>query len=229
MRPFSLKLLGLLLFSLLTLVTLKFCAPALEANLENKTRTALHEAGLTWADAITDGTKITLSGVAPTTALKTEAEHITRQLWGPSDLSNHITIADPVKPFTLEAAYDGQKISIKGYIADKQSKDLILQAANETFGHNKVAAQLEYAEGQPKHWPLLTAGILQQLHMLNQGKAVFSDQSIHVTGIADTRKIALKVQQALNHYQDRQYRISTHITVQANRSTEFTTLNPKGS
>lgn len=211
MQRISLKLAGLFLFALLTMVTFRFCAPAIEARLENKTRIALHQAGFTWANATADGTQVTLTGTAPTSALKARAGQVAHRLWGPSAVNNHITIADHPESFMLEAIFDGQNMSIDGHVADQQSIDLILQSAHETFGIDAVVSRFEFAEGQPSHWPTVTAGVIQQLHQFDRGKAEFSDQQVTITGVAASDALATKLHNTLNHYQDHQYRISLDI------------------
>lgn len=222
MKSWQIRLLALVVFSILVLLTVSFCAPHIQQDLQSKTTKALQENGMHWAKVNLDGRDMTLGGIAPTEALQHQAESIARDVWGTNQIDNQITLAEAINPYTMKINADGSQVNIDGWAADDNTRQAILRRATSAFGEGNVVSTLEFGAGQPSGWSNAVGHMLDSLSTLERGQATFTDTDIHISGRGTNPELAQAFENSMASYQDAGYVVSAHISAPAPPPPELT-------
>lgn len=212
MKRWQIRLLGMVVFATLVVLTVSYCAPHIQKDLQLKTEKALKEQNLHWANVSVDGRDVTLSGTAPTESQKQAVETITRNVWGTTNISNNIAVADAVEPYTMTINADGSQLNLQGWVSDTETRDAILRRAHNAFGQANVIAELEYGSGQPAGWSNAVGHMLDNLSTLQRGKASFENTRIEISGRGTNPELAQAFENAMMTYQDSGYQVSAQIS-----------------
>lgn len=212
MKSWQIRLLGMVVFSVLVVLTVSFCAPHIEKDLHLKIHKTLQDQGLNWATVAVDGRDISLSGIAPTESEKQRAESITQDVWGTTRITNEITIADAVSPYTMSINTDGPKLNIQGWVGDQETKQAILERARNAYGAENVIDDLAFGDGQPKGWSNAIGRMLDSLSTLEHGTANFEDMHVSISGRGTNPEQAQAFKNSMVSYLDSGYQVSAQIS-----------------
>lgn len=91
------SIIGLVVLALFLLFSVQRLAPAIEADLSDRSSEALADQGMAWAEVTLDGRESTLSGEAPNAGLRQQAAEIA-DVWGVRTIRNRLTVARVVTP-----------------------------------------------------------------------------------------------------------------------------------
>ena len=213
MKYLSIVLFAVFSLSLLIVVTLSLLAPQIEFRLKNNVITTLTKNNLLWVSVSAEGRTIALKGVAPTRWLRTKVDKLVLAVSGIEYIDNQITIAAPLSDYNLMAYYDGRQLDVRGHILDPSSRQYINDRIIAVYGKDNVVSQWDFNEGQPLAWETVSSGVIATLKILKQGKVVFNNQTIHITGTTDSTELKKQLEDKIRPYFQQGYRIQSTIEV----------------
>ncbi len=213
MKSWYILLFTLASFSLLVIIILSLLTPQIESRLKDNVTAAFIENDLNWVNVLVEGRKIILKGQAPTDWLRIKAKKLASNVSGVAVIDSQITIANPLQPYILTAAYDGKQLSIEGYTLNQQSRLHINNSVIDVYGKNNVTSEWQFREGQPSAWAMVTSGVISTLKILKHGKAVFKNQTIKLSGVAPSAKLKTQIDKQLSPYSNQGYVIQADIKV----------------
>jgi len=195
------------------MVTLSLLAPQIESRLKNNVISAITKNNLPSVSVSAEGRTITLEGVTPTRWLRTNANKLALNVSGVAFVNNHISVAAPLNPYTLTADYDGRQLFVTGYILNQDSRQYINDSIITLYDKANVVSQWNFNEGQPAAWEVVSSGVIAALKILKQGKAIFSNQTINITGITDSIELKKQLEDTVSPYLEQGYIIHFNIKV----------------
>ena len=213
MKSLYIFLFALISFSLLSLIILFFLTPQIESRLKENVIEIMTKNNLNWVDVSVDGRNILLKGQAPTHWLHLEAKKQALNVSGVGKIKSEITVMHPLKNYMLTADYDGEKLSLNGYVLDQQTRLHINKSIIDVYGEKNVMSQWQFREGQPPAWAMVTSGIISTLKRLKHGKGVFKNKTINLFGLAGSSDLKKEIDKKVLTYSNQNYSIQTDIKV----------------
>ena len=175
---------GFLPLLLLTLVTYWAKAGAIQDDLASRTNVERRAEGHRWARVEMDGRDMSLSGVAPTEADRSQMMEIAAAVWGVRQVSDNIELLEIVDPYTWSAERTDRNIILTGYAPNRATRKSIVDAAKAVFPDLRVKNELEYGRGAPENFETATVFAFTQLGHLQEGSVTLSNQMIAFSGRA---------------------------------------------
>ncbi len=209
-QHWQITLLGLLLLSLVFVLSIPYFVKRIPQQLEQSIQTRLQQHNIQWAVVEATGRNITLKGNAPTVEAHDQALHIAQQTSGVRELTNRMT-PRIINPYTMSLAWNGKKLIIKGFIDSKANYRALLNHAFERYGKNNVTEKLTIGGGQPEHWKNMATSILTQLHKLEKGTIEITNQSIYIAGITPSSVTRQALIKTIKGFEQHQYALESHI------------------
>jgi OOP family OmpA-OmpF porin len=219
MRKLMLLLLGAILIGILSYFCFLDKAGGIKDDLLSKTQSVYASKQMDWVkpSIFGDGLEmtriVTLNGVAPTHALKDEAERIALAQDGVEGVDNRLTVAQvlveesevtPPKveepkveipsPYELRVSKsEDKKVLLSGYVPDSNTHKELVDQANELFGAENVTDELKESEGAPSLWMQSAKLGLSKLADVDYGKYKITDHEFIFKAQVDSidKKIAL--------------------------------------
>ena len=205
-------LLALIVLLLVGLVYGLFTAqPRIDA-MEGDIRSALQDAGHSWAAVDMQGNVATVSGEAPSSAARTDAIEIATDTKCTACKSKHkwhnvrdsISVASAAAPAPVVAALpvqspytfsalktaDGQ-ISLNGFAPSETARLRTISKAREIFGESNIVEEnIRIASGAPDdQWDAIIGTHFSELALLQEGRLEMDGLSGALTGIAPSTEI----------------------------------------
>lgn len=212
LKRWLIRLFGLLLFTLLVLLTLRFCAPHIENDLHNTASQALQAKQLDWAQVQANGRTLILTGKAPTIERQKQAEQVIRNIWGTIHIDNQLRVAEPLQPYLLKANYDGQRLTLEGYTVDTRSRNLINQTIQQHFDNASTLITWSEREGQPANWAMAASSLITQLHTLQYGQLILENKMATLTGKAISIEAIKTIDENLSSYRAQDYQVHFNLS-----------------
>lgn len=224
MRKLLILLLGAILIGILSYFCFLDKAGGIKDDLVSKTQSAYAEKQMAWVNTDIKGddleiTRIlTLSGTAPSEALKADAGRMALLQEGVSGVENNIVVAtDSVavkevaivrapSPYTMRATKSkDEKIVLTGYVNSAKEHDEIVTQAQTAFGAENVTDELKAFEGAPAAWQSSVKIGLDKLTEVDYGELKISDQDFYFKGHVDDKSKKVSLTQAFEEALDSGY------------------------
>ncbi len=213
MKYLYISLFAAVSFSLLTITTLFLLAPQIESRLKDNVMATIAANNLNWVAVSAEGRNILLKGQAPTNWLHLKAKKLAANISGVEKINSQIIVTEPLKNYALTVDYDGEKLSLDGYVLDQQARLHIDNSAINVYGENNVISKLQFREGQPSAWAMVASGIIPIIETLKYGKIVFKNQTINLLGVTASSDVKQEIDKKLLSYSNQDYVIQTDIKV----------------
>jgi OOP family OmpA-OmpF porin len=195
-------LLGLFALALLIFLCVRKHTPVIQDDIQMRTSSVLSPAPTDWAKVMADGRNITLTGIAPTEALREKAAEMARAIPGVVSVDNQITVAQlkqeptPVavpepEPTNIHSPYKSlftktaSGLVLSGLVPDEEHRKTLFQMAEEKFGKGKVIDQLEIGSGAPEGWQQAAEAAISNLALFKEGTAKVIDTQLDLSGFVD--------------------------------------------
>jgi outer membrane protein OmpA-like peptidoglycan-associated protein/osmotically-inducible protein OsmY len=190
---------GLLPLALLAIAALLHSRSAIEADLQERTRYALEEAGLDWASSSFVGRDAAMTGEAVDESDRERALDLVRNTWGVRVAEDKAALAAEIRPYTWSALRANDRMRLEGYVPDDSERRQIVELAQRTLSDVRVSDRLEVGRGVPNRdrWSKAVAFALKQLDGLEDGEVSLSDLALSVRGKAKSAQSYRAVKTAL--------------------------------
>ena len=186
MKSLLILLLGLFALAVLTFFCIRHHTPLIEADLTERSATALKFEGMGWSQPSADGQIVTLNGSAPSTALRQKAGDAAAAVWGVDSVNNQLVVAKPVAvpdPYEFTLDYTDGKTVLSGYVPDEATRNEFVTAALARFGEGNVEDRLEIAPGAPEGFKQTVLGALMpSISRFEQAVASLRNTALSVQG-----------------------------------------------
>src|SRR6185436_5213549 len=159
----------------------------IEADLRERAKLALTQAGMSWAATRFEGRDATLEGQAGDDAEPLRAGDLLRGVWGVRVVENRAELLPKVETFTWTARRRGNRIRIMGHVPNRATRKAILGVAKANFPGFEVVDRLETVRGVPSvdAWLGGVGFALKQLAALKRGDVHFKDLDMWIAGEAE--------------------------------------------
>lgn len=168
-----------------------FVGGALESRSQRHVTRALTAAGLDWASASADGLLVTLTGTAPTEAVRFRATTVAGRVVGAPRVIDAMEVT-PAKAitaprFSLELLRNDDGISMIGLVPEDWSTAALLTAASQLAPDDSLANMLETADFPvPPGWDAAVDFGLVALRLLPRSKISVAAEGVQVNAISDS-------------------------------------------
>jgi OOP family OmpA-OmpF porin len=179
---------GILMVLLLLFFSLPFATQYISKSIEDRVQVDLAEKGLTWAKVKVDGRDIKLSGYTLDPEEHQQALVMVRANPWVRNIDNNITPPQVVKPYTLTIDWDGERLTLEGYVASDKDKATIDEEIITTFAGKTVQNNLTVAIGAPQDWATLTSELLKKIAIFEFASIQMVDETIYISGKTQTSK-----------------------------------------
>lgn len=198
MRRGTVLILGLVCLAGLFAYAAIITAPAIQADIQDRTAQVLAAAGMDFVDVGTDGRDVTITGAAPDAAARDAVLGLGNGLRGVRLVRDEMTVLDPpVSPFTFSALTAPDGISLSGFVPDEATKTALADQAQALFG-GQVNDDTIIARGAPDAaWGEAVAAGLAQLPNVTNGELAVEDTTISIMGSLASESDAAALESAL--------------------------------
>jgi OOP family OmpA-OmpF porin len=186
----------------LAFLTAVFAATAIEARARRLVESALLREGIDWATVAADGLTVTLTGTAPSEALRFRAIGVAGSVVGAArivdvlDVKPPGTLAPPA--FALELLRNDDGVSVIGLVPESWDLDAALTAAGRAAGGMPVTDMIQTASyAIPAGWEAAADFGLQALAIVPRAKISVAPGRVAVSAIADTPAQKAQIETAL--------------------------------
>ena len=171
-----------------------------EADLGERAKLALRQAGMDWAMTRIEGRDAVLQGTAADDADPQKAADLLRGVWGVRVVDNNAGLVPMVDKFTWRAARRGQRIRLTGYVPSKAVRKTIVGVTKANFPGFEVVDRMNVARGVPvmDTWLAGVSFALKQLSALKRGDVLLETLDLSVAGEAEDVAAYRAVRSALS-------------------------------
>jgi OOP family OmpA-OmpF porin len=159
----------------------------IEADLRERAKLALTQAGMSWAATRFEGRDAVLEGQAGDDAEPLRAGDLLRGVWGVRVVENRAELLPKVAIFTWTARRRGNRIRIMGHVPNRATRKAILGVAKANFPGFEVVDRMETVRGVPSidAWLGGVGFALKQLAALKRGDVHLKDLDMWIAGEAE--------------------------------------------
>lgn len=177
---------GIIPVGILAYLTVQWEHERIEADLKQRTETALTAANLKWAATAFDGRDGLVTGQATTDDASARAAKVVRDVWGVRVTDARTHLLPQVTPYQWSAAQRGNRVKLNGYVPNDELRSTILGVVKATFPKAEIDDKLELARGAPEQneWLGGIGFALRQLAGLKSGTVNFRDNGLSIEGEA---------------------------------------------
>jgi outer membrane protein OmpA-like peptidoglycan-associated protein len=172
-----------------------------EADLGERAKVALSQAGMEWAAARFEGRDASLRGTAADDADPQKAADLLRGVYGVRVVDNNAGLVPMAENFTWRASRRGQRIRLIGNVPNKAVRRTILGVTKANFPGFEVADRMSTARGVPPMdtWLAGVGFALKQLASLKRGDVSLQALDLSVSGEAEDIAAYRAVRAALSN------------------------------
>jgi OOP family OmpA-OmpF porin len=204
----QIQILGLLSLALLFIITIPLFAKRIPTTLQTHLTQQLSQQGYDWVNVTVKGRNVTLSGNAPSTDTSFAALNIIEKYTPLLHIKDQIT-PRIIRPYSMKMEWDGKSLKLKGYLADKDSYNKLLETSYQIVDKAHLENNVELGAGTPKNWFSLVNTSLQGLLSLQQGYIEITNLSFYFAGQTPHSTQREKIIQSIKQYN--QYKQKLHI------------------
>ena len=187
MRTVIIQLIGIFFILLLFFFSFPLYTEYITLIINTKVEESLKAEKLFWVKVNTHERDVTLSGETTQSDEHQRALQLVRSLWFVKHVKDNINPL-VVKPYQMEAQWDGNKLTLKGYLSNNKEREKFKREINKTFLGKKVEFNLKTAQGAPNNWTELNINLLKEIINLPLGSFRIIDKTIHLAGKVKTSK-----------------------------------------
>ncbi|RRH78562.1 OmpA family protein [Falsigemmobacter faecalis] len=225
-RKALLTLAAFLFAAAFSLVMATFVGGALESRSERHSLRALNAAGFDWVEVSADGLLVTLTGTAPTEAIRFRAAKVVADTVGASRVIDQIEVtparALTAPHFSLELLRNDDGVSIIGLVPTAWEGEAFVTAA-DSLSEQDLTNMIETADfPPPEGWDPAIAFGFEALKTLPRSKISISATQVKITAIADSPDQKAGFERALNRVRPRGLNVVTEISAPRPVITPFT-------
>lgn len=186
-----------------SLVAANYSVTLIEDTSEITVREALDEKDYIWAEVHADGLQITLSGIAPTEALRFSALSTAGTIVDAARIIDTMQVAaqaDLAPPrFSLELLRNDAGISAIGLVPEESQRDEIVERFGEIADDAPLTDLLETADyAAPEGWEDALSFALLAMERLPRAKVSVEAGYVAITAITDSAEEKAALEKALN-------------------------------
>ena len=159
----------------------------IEADLRERAKLALAQAGMSWAATKFEGRDATLEGQAGDDAEPLRAGDLLRGVWGVRVVENRAELLPKVETFIWTARRRGNRIRIMGHVPNRATRRAIVGVAKANFPGFEVVDRMATVRGVPSvdTWLGGVGFGLKQLAALKRGDVHLKDLDMWIAGEAE--------------------------------------------
>jgi OOP family OmpA-OmpF porin len=211
---------GLMLLTALGFICVNHHGPIIQKDLEQRVTRVLDKEGMNWSRPVADGQVVTLTGSAPTQALRQNAAEVTQSVWGVDSVTNLLIasklpeslprmspdseisrpIAPTPKPYTFKLDFNGKTAILSGHVPNEKILTEIDQASRQQLGKTNVINRLAIAPGEPGGFVhTIIHGLIPNFEGFTQVIAKLEDNRLVIEGSAPSEEAHNALQQSLSN------------------------------
>ncbi len=178
---------GLIPIAILTFLTVQWEHDRIEADLHQRSQSALRAAGLQWAVTAFDGRDGLITGQATSDEGPGRALSIVRDVWGVRVSDQRTRRLLKIEPYTWSAGLRGDRLKLAGYIPSEEIRTTVIGLAKAAFPNRTIDDRLRLARGVPDQ-NIWLSGIgfgMKQLAALRTGTVSLADTGLRIEGEAE--------------------------------------------
>lgn len=208
-RLFYSQLFGLLLLLLLILFVVPTYTKIIPNELKQRIEKVLKKENLGWVSVRLENRDVILSGLAPTYEENKQAVWLTKNVKGVRGIENKISPM-LISPYNMKVSYDGEKITLKGYMPTKERKEMLLRKISNFYGRH-IIDEIDIGAGEPKAWDSFILTVAKEMQKFDLSSVNISDNVLHVSGKIGTEKARIEVERELNSFKKDGFNIHCHM------------------
>lgn len=210
------------------LVAANFSVSLIEDSSEIGVRDALDDKGMTWAEVEANGLQVSLSGIAPTEAVRfsalTTAGSVVDAARVIDDMGVAAQEALAAPKFSAEILRNDSGLSVIGLIPTSTDRDYVISRFNSLAGSNGVTDLLETADyPAPDGWERSLEFALTAMSSLPRAKVSVQAQHVAITAITDSATEKARLEQNLRRMVPNQVTLDLNVSAPRPVITPFTT------
>jgi OOP family OmpA-OmpF porin len=214
--------------AVVSLVAANFSVSLIEDSSEIGVRDALDDKGMTWAEVEANGLQVSLSGIAPTEAVRfsalTTAGSVVDAARVIDDMGVAAQEALAAPEFSVEILRNDSGLSVIGLIPTSTDRDYVIARFNSLAGSNGVTDLLETANyPSPDGWERSLEFALTAMSSLPRAKVSVKAQHVAITAITDSAPEKARLEQNLRRMAPSQIALDLKISAPRPVITPFTT------
>ena len=219
-------LLGLIALALLIFLCVRNHLPDIQEDILNRTAGALSAAPTKWAKVAVEGRNVSLTGIAPSEALREKAVETAGAVRGVVSVNDRLTVAQALPeavlapkpvvvhlPYKTQFAKNASGLVLTGSVPNEELRRMLLQLAKEKFGAEHVKDQLQIDSGAPQGWQQAVAMAITNLALFDMGSASLVDTEISLSGRVASEQTKNEVVTALQKRLPDNFSAEVNLTV----------------
>jgi len=209
------------------LVAANFSVSLIEDSSEIGVRDALDAKGMTWAEVEADGLQVSLSGTAPTEAVRFAALSTAGSVVDAARVIDDMGVAAQealaAPKFSMEILRNDSGLSVIGLIPASTDRDYVIARFNSIAGASSVADLLETADyPAPEDWDSTLEYALAAMTSLPRAKVSVEARRVAITAITDSAAEKARLEQNLRRTAPPEVRLELDISAPRPVITPFT-------
>ena len=214
--------------AVVALVAANFSVSMIEDSSEIGVRDALDAKGMTWAEVEADGLQVSLSGIAPTEAVRfaalTTAGSVVDAARVIDDMNVTALAALAAPKFSAEILRNDSGLSVIGLIPASTDRDYVIARFNSLEGSTGVTDLLEAADyPAPEGWDTAMEFALAAMSSLPRAKVSVEANRVAITAITDSAQEKARLEQNLKRMAPSHITLELDIAAPRPVITPFTT------
>ena len=214
-KQWIIQIIGILLILLLLFFSIPFASQYVSNRIANDVQVSLDKKGLTWVKVQAKGRDIRLTGYTMDPKQHQQAVAMSRANPWVKRVDDQIIPPQLIMPYTLTILWDGETLTIEGYLGSDQDKAIIEQQIISLFAGKKIQKKLTIAIGAPQNWTKLTSQLLKQIKTFALASILMIDDTIYISGKTNTSKEVTALKDRIRPFSRKNnlegYVFSTHI------------------
>jgi OOP family OmpA-OmpF porin len=214
--------------AVVSLVAANFSVSIIEDSSEIGVRDALDAKGMTWAEVEANGLQVSLSGVAPTEAVRFSALTTAGSIVDAARVIDDMNVAAlealAAPKFSVEILRNDSGLSVIGLIPASTDRDYVIARFNSLAGSTGVTDLLETADyPAPDGWESTLEFALSAMSSLPRAKVSVEADRVAIRAITDSAPEKLRLEQSLRRMVPDQIALVLDIAAPRPVITPFTT------
>jgi OOP family OmpA-OmpF porin len=214
--------------AVVSLVAANFSVSIIEDSSEIGVRDALDAKGMTWAEVEANGLQVSLSGVAPTEAVRFSALTTAGSIVDAARVIDDMNVAAlealSAPKFSVEILRNDSGLSVIGLIPTSTDRDYVIARFNSLAGSTGVTDLLETADyPAPDGWESTLEFALSAMSSLPRAKVSVEADRVAIRAITDSAPEKSRLEQSLRRMVPEQIALVLDIAAPRPVITPFTT------
>ena len=210
MRTVIIQLIGILFILLLFFFSLPLFTEYISLTINTKIEQSLKEENLSWVKVSTSEREVTLSGETTQSDEHQKALQVVRSLWFVKHVKDDINPL-VVKPYRMDAQWNGEKLSLEGYVSNNKEREKFEQEISKSFTGKKVVFNVTTAQGAPDDWIELNTALLKEIINLPLASIRVIDKTIRIAGKVETSEEIKNLQQKISVFKKQGYAVNFQV------------------